>query len=277
MEVSIFISGLLEYFKNLYVLSVDEKAQELIDLPVEDIEAMVALLVSYGQNDIGNILVLLQRLYLDARNSELSRELLEIAFIKLVRFREIVHPLTLVKRLEGLRAELVSTRESSTGVDQDIKGRESSSGGNPGPQGNHTTNPANNPNPRSSTDERVSREGKGDGEVSDSDIAEQVIRHFSRKRRALAEFLGRAKRFTLENNLLTICYGGNEKLSFEHVHESSAKRYIEKEIRDFLQKDIRLNVIIEGEKEKADEKETFSEDVTRVMKIFKGEIVPTGE
>jgi len=90
----------------------------------------------------------------------------------------------------------------------------------------------------------------------------------------LAEFLKRARSYRLENNLLTISYGRSEKLSYEHVHESSAKRYIEKEIREFLQKDIRLNVVIESGGENSENTQTFSEDVTKLMTIFKGEIVP---
>ena len=46
---------------------------------------------------------------------------------------------------------------------------------------------------------------------------------------------------------------------------------------DFLQMDIRLNVAIEGGELQPEKEQTFSENVTKVMKIFKGEIVPTNQ
>jgi hypothetical protein len=209
---------------------------------------------------------------LDTRSSERDRELFEIALIKLVRFREIVHPASLVKRLEELRGEIA---QEGTGVGRDLPlyvntGSEAPKnppdperGDNPGP-------PVKEPQGRGAASdvEAVADDGQ-------DDISERIIRHFSRKRRALAEFLKRAKRYTLENNLLTISYDGKEKYSYDHVHESSAKRYLEKEIRDLLQMDIRLNVAIEGNESQPENEKTLSENVTKVMKIFKGDIVPT--
>ena len=81
MEIPILVSGLLEYYRNLYVLSVDSGSDELIDLPGEDVKEMRESLDSYRPEDIHNILILLSRLYLDTRNSERDRELFEIALI----------------------------------------------------------------------------------------------------------------------------------------------------------------------------------------------------
>ncbi len=274
MEIPVLVSGLLEYYRNLYVLSVDSGSDELIDLPGEDVKEMRESLDSYRSEDIHNILILLSRLYLDTRNSERDRELFEIALIKLVRFREIVHPASLVKRLEDLKGEVA---QSGTGSGGDLPlygnaGFEAS--GNP-------SNPEKGGNPGPPVQSLGSKNGTLDMEAGvddgQGDVSERIIRHFSRKRRALAEFLKRAKSYTLENNLLTITYDGKEKYSYDHVHESSAKRYLEKEIRDFLQMDIRLNVAIEDGEVQSEKEQTFSENVTRVMKIFKGEIVPTNQ
>ena len=262
MEMGVLLTGMLEYFKNLYVLSMDHQAQRFIDLPQEDMEEMLKHLQDFRGGDIHNILELLAKVYLDTRNSEFARELFEVALVKLVHFREIVNPASLVQKLEGLRRDLDSpeNRGSVTGSSQ------SPAGSNPGPSKNSEPNPPRyrdmEPNP-----------GQAD-EGSTANLAETIIRHFSRKRRALAEFLKRAKSYRLENNMLIISYDRTEKLSYEHVHESSAKRYIEKEIRDFLQKDIRLNVVIEHEERSDAVQQGLSEDTTRLMTIFKGEIVP---
>ena len=276
IEIPVLVSGLLEYYRNLYVLSVDDGAHELIDLPGEDVEEMRKCLDSYGPEDVHNILILLSRLYMDTRGSEVARQLLEVVLIKLVRYRDIVHPASLLQRLEELKSEIdrggpspgktplpgntaqgISLKPVETGKGPVETGKGSPSG-----------------LPEQVGQARHGTPAASEGEQGQADLSERIIRHFSQKRRALAEFLKRAKLYTLEDNLLTITYDGSETYSYDHVHESSAKRYLEKEIRTFLQKDIRLNVAIEGDKKQSGKEHSYSEDVSKVMKVFKGEIVP---
>ena len=106
IEIPVLVSGFLEYYRNLYVLSVDDGAHELIDLPGEDVEEMRKFLDSYRSEDVHNILILLSQLYMDTRSSEVARQLLEVALIKLVRYRDIVHPASLLQRLEELKGEI---------------------------------------------------------------------------------------------------------------------------------------------------------------------------
>ena len=279
IEIPVLVSGFLEYYRNLYVLSVDDGAHELIDLPGEDVEEMRKFLDSYRSEDVHNILILLSQLYMDTRSSEVARQLLEVALIKLVRYRDIVHPASLLQRLEELKGEIdrggpdpgkpplsgntaqgVSPKPGETGTVPVEPGKDSPSG-----------LPEQVGQARHGTPAAVAA---SEGEQGQADLSERIIHHFSHKRRALAEFLKRAKLYTLDDNLLTITYDGSEKYSYDHVHESSANRYLEKEIRTFLQKDIRLNVAIEGDEKQSGKEHIYSEDVSKVMKIFKGEIVP---
>ena len=62
MEIPVLVSGLLEYYRNLYILTVDDRVDKLIDLPAEDVDEMRTLLDSYKPEDVQNILVLLSRL-----------------------------------------------------------------------------------------------------------------------------------------------------------------------------------------------------------------------
>ncbi len=248
IEIPFLIAGMIEYFKNLYILSVDQNADELIDLPKEDINEMRNLLNSFSSEDVSNLLTLLSGVYLDTRNSELSRELFEITLIKMTNYKQIIDPSQLVQKLEEIKEEFEvknSSREEEEGA------------------ANTEGDDANKAFQMTTSD----KEG----------VADKIIRHFSRKRMALAEFLKRASSYTLENNLLTIAYDRGEKLSFEHIQEASAKRYIEKELREFIQKDIRLNVVIRGGKKSLSTEEKISEDVSKVMKIFKGEIVSNSD
>jgi DNA polymerase-3 subunit gamma/tau len=253
MEVIVLVSGLLEYFRNLYVLTVDDGKDKLIDLPGEDVEEMRTLLDSFMLDDVQNILVLLSRLYMDSRNSEIARQLLEVTLIKLVRYRDIIHPSSILQRLEELKGDIGKSR---AGSGKPLLQDNADQGYSPGAAEKKRTDENRRENP------------------SEMPLKEQIIQHFSRKRRALTEYLKRAKLYTLEDNLLTISYEADEKYSYDHVHESSILRYLEKEIRSFLQKEIRLNVAIQEEDKKSGKEQNYSEDVSKVMKIFKGEIVP---
>ena len=154
----------------------------------------------------------------------------------------IIHPPTLIRKLEELKKAVGYSEEREAG------------GGEP---------------LFNSTEEEapVDLEGRNEDE-----IAKRVVGHFTKKRRAIAEFLGRAKTYSLQNNILTINYGQEQKLSYEHVSEDSTRRYIENEIRDFLGKDIRVSITIEAGNRKK-KGEGLSPGVSKVLKVFKGEIV----
>jgi DNA polymerase-3 subunit gamma/tau len=272
MEVSVLVSGLIEYYRNLYILAVDDGAEKVIDLPSEDMEQMRSQLDSYTLEDVQNILVLLTRLYMDSKGSEIARQLMEVALIRLVRYRDIVHPASILRRLEELREDIgkggtaparLNTQDLEKASDRAQKKRTSEN------RGENTAR-----SPVEGQDSRQTSEPESGEERGDSDISGRIIGHFSHKRRALAEFLKRADRYTLKDNLLTITYDVDEKYSYDHVHEASILRYLEKEIRTLFEKEIRLNVAIQGEDKKSGQGEDYSEDVSKVMKIFKGEIVP---
>ena len=241
-EVNAIISGMIEYFRNLHILSVDQDTHDLIDLPDSEIDRMKEFLESYTTKDINNILILLSKVYLDVRNSGLARELFEITLMKLVHYKEIIHPPTLIRKLEELQKAVGNGEDRETGDAEPLFNR-------------------------TEEESRVDLEG-GNGD----DIAKRVVGHFTKKRRAIAEFLGRAKDYSLQNNILTIHYGREQKLSYEHVSEDSTRRYIENEIRDFLGKDMRVSITIDAEKRKK-KGEEISPGVSKVLKVFKGEIV----
>jgi len=295
-EVTAVITGLIEYFKNAYILSVSQNAVNLIDLPEEDIKRIKSLLNRFSPSDLQNILILLSRLYLDARNSDLIRELFEITLIKMAHYRDIIQPASLVKRLEALRSGLsavIANTEHGSVFQQDING------GRPGAQnridsadqtvfGKTVRDEKGRPGRKKEKirDEvarkRESREIFEAGteklkeqkkEEGNEDLAARIIRHFIKRRIALSEFLKRAKSFELNDNLLTVRYDRNENLSYEHVSEASAKRYIEKEIQDLLDKNVRVTISIDRETA-VHAVEELSPEVSKVVEIFKGEIVP---
>jgi len=281
VEVPTLISGLIEYFKNFYVLSAAPESEDLIDLPQEDIERMKTLLPQFSQNNIQNILFLLSRQFMDTRNSQIALELFEITLIKLVHFKDIIHSSSLVQRLEALKSE-IGKKESKPQVrhPQELVAQEKKTG--EGVRSTRSTRSTCRPGvegPIKDGDESSGNHGEkkkhdheGDGEYQ-NDIAERIIQHFSKKRIALAEFLKRAKSYTFKNNLLTIRYSQKENLSYEHISEFSSRRYIEREIRDLLEKDVHMNITIEKERPEPEDDVTLSPEVCLVMEIFKGKIV----
>lgn len=246
IEIVTLISGLVEYFRNMYVLSVDEDTAGLIDLPLEDISTMKSFLPFFSSKDISNILLLLSKTYQDIRNSDIIRELFEITLIKLVHYKDIIQPSLLFQKLKDLK----------NSIDENTQGTDSQD----------------NPHPN---EEVMEKKNFNPSVLNDTPaIMKEITSYFSKKRRAIAEFLKRAKNTNYENNLLTISYDQNERYSFEHVSEDSTKRYIEKEIKDLLQNDIRVNFVIEKEGPGGKKDVSLSPDVSKVLEIFKGEIVP---
>ena len=244
MEVSTLVTGLIEYFRNLYILAADKETSNLVDLPEQDIDTMKSFLSSFTKKDINNILVLLSRTYLDTKNSGLARELLEITLIKLVRYKDIIQPVSLIKRLEELKQKITA-------------------GGQVADEKKNT------PPPEDNEEKDVSNASE-----DNADMIKRIISHFSKKRRAIAEFLNRAKKYNFDNNLLTVTYEQNERLSYEHVNEDSTKKFIEKEINKLLQLDIRVNFVINNRKAPGKEDPPLSPEVSKVIDVFKGEIIP---
>ena len=194
----------------------DKETSNLVNLPEQDIDTMKSFLSSFTKKDINNILVLLSKTYLDTKNSGLARELLEIALIKLVRYKDIVQPISLIKRLEELKQNITT--------------------------GCAVTDEKKNTSPPQKNDIKVVNNASGSED--NADVIKQIISHFSKKRRAVAEFLNRAKKYNFDNNLLTVTYDQDERLSYEHVNEDSVKKFVEKEINKLLQLDIRVNFVI---------------------------------
>jgi nitrate/nitrite-specific signal transduction histidine kinase len=113
-----------------------------------------------------------------------------------------------------------------------------------------------------------------------AELFSRIVSHLSKSRRALAEFLSKASRCAVENNILTFVYDQNEKLGFQHVSEESARRYIERAVNELVQKEVRVRFVVEQTKNEQDKKLEqlrTSPDVSRVLDIFKGEIVPDND
>ena len=241
LEVPVLISGLIEYFRNLYVLSVDADTAGLIDLPADDVETMKAVLASYTSVDIANILTLLVKLFTDVKSSGIAKQLFEITLMKLMHYKEIIQPSILLKKMEDLRYRI-----------------------------DKSENPAKK-NP-SVSDNREDIRGEAHISRNSKELMDMIIAHFSKNRRAIAEFLSRAKRFTLADNILTVYYAQDEKMCYEHVSEESARRYIEREVTKLLTSDIRITFRMEEVQEEEDDV-LASPGVSKVLEIFKGEIV----
>ncbi|MGQ9616945.1 MAG: DNA polymerase III subunit gamma/tau [Spirochaetota bacterium] len=310
IEVLTLVSGMIEYFRNLYVLSVDESSAQLIDLPPEDVEVMKSMLPHLGSRDISNILSILSKALTDVKNSGLARELFELALIRMVRFRDIIEPAQLVERLEELKTSVLGNEAGHAGLVEpsrvisqkeemgktrttpDIKTEKPSVRGALIPDARVV-----NPNTRDANLDTVGLNADAsdlnldtrglntdvgsDGDISgqkvsasvrEKDIFAMITQHLRVKRRALAEFIMRAKNVSLENNTLTVVFDRKERLSYEHLSSPSTRRYIEGELGNFLKKDVRLKLVIEKNEEEPGESK-LSDDVLKVLEIFKGEIV----
>jgi DNA polymerase-3 subunit gamma/tau len=291
-EVNTLLAGMIEYYRNLYVLAVSgsptDSASPLIDLPPEEIEKTRSLLNDYSPRDVQNVLTVLSKTYLDIKNSDLARELFEIALIKSAKYREIVSSASLVRRLEELKREIdeggsgagSAAAESSPEVGPSSRPQGPSSEGGPSPEdvprpGRPLAGHAETLQTKGGSPPRgpASMLESGNVRPSIEDLAGRVVSHISKNRRALSEFLSRAKSCALENSLLTFAFEEKDKLGFEHVSEESARRYIETVARELLQPDLRVRFVLDKAGSGKGGQAAISPDVSRVIEVFKGEIV----
>ena len=300
IEVGALLSGLIEYYRNLFVLASSRDAEELVGLPSEDLARMKALLAYYSQRDAHNILTILSKAYLDTRTSDLARELFEIALMKMARYREIIQPGALIRRMEELKKEIDGLNPRGPGGNPAViikaperPGGSGAKGAGPegagpegaepggsgvegaGPGGAGTGVGSQPPPPAAGSPPGAAPDGTGD---AGDDVSARVVSHIGKSRRALAEFLSRAKGCTMQDNLLTFTYALKEKLGFEHVSEDSTRRYIERVVDELVGKGMKVRFVIEhalsGEEDKL-EQLRVSPGVSKVLDIFKGDIVPT--
>jgi len=275
VEVQNLISGLIDYFRNLYILSSRGRLEELINLPHEEVDIMKEHLKIFKKRDINNILILLSKGYTDIKNSELSRELFEITLMKCLHYREIINPASLLRKLEELKMEVLTEQQvGGSGEKEIIKEnipipKEANQGSS------HILNSSEGIE-KDLTELKEKKELSVQADDTDNsdfnEIVGLIISHFSKKRRAVAEFLRRAKSYFLDGDEFIIIYEKKEKYSFDHVSEEKTRRYIEKEINELLARDIRVRIKIENDNNE-EEDEDIPPQVAKLLEIFKGEIV----
>ena len=200
--------------------------------------------------------------------------------MKMARYREIIQPGALIRRMEELKKEIDGLNPRGPGGNPAviIKAPERPDGSGAkgaGPGGAVTGVGSQPPPPAAGSPPGAAPDGTGD---AGDDVSARVVSHIGKSRRALAEFLSRAKGCTMQDNLLTFTYALKEKLGFEHVSEESTRRYIERVVDELVGKGMKVRFVIEhalsGEEDKL-EQLRVSPGVSKVLDIFKGDIVPT--
>ena len=261
IDVETIISGLIEYFRNMYLLKFGDSSSSVIDLPGEDMQRMREISGGFSPRDISNILLLLSRLYSDAKNSEIARYLFEISMIKMVNYRDIIHPSEILKRLEALEGRLrgpdkvVDSAPSNIGYARETAGSKKSEANSTAGNGG-----------------AVSVAG-GKGE-----LFEKIVKTLRFKRRALAEFLDKAHRCSYEGDKIRIYFDRSQRLGYEHVNEEQARMILLKEVEEIVGKKIQIDFVLEdnGKKDEAQDEE-LTPQVEKILQIFKGEIISNKE
>ncbi|RKX91722.1 MAG: hypothetical protein DRP84_11155, partial [Spirochaetes bacterium] len=232
-----------------------------------------------------NLLLILTKLYLDSRGSEIARHLLEITFIKMVHYREIIHPSELLARLEALEKRLDGVKTESSDSNS-VKSREVlgektklyqkkvvESANNSVSGAKEVTREAIIDKAKGNTAEE--NVGIGNIRVGNEDnFLNAIIKSLIFRRRAIAEFLQRASRYTFNKNTLKIYFDKSQKLGYEHLNNENVKKQLRKEIEKIIGQNIILEFYIEdGGGAKETEEKIISPDVEKVLQIFKGEII----
>lgn len=112
---------LLEYLRRCMLLKIDSKANQILDLPVEQINETIAQIENLSVRYLIGSVTRIERILMSLRNSLQTRILLESELIKLALGDEIFATEALVKRIEELEQKVAGLKRIA--VSGQISGR----------------------------------------------------------------------------------------------------------------------------------------------------------
>lgn len=240
-DISVFLSSLIEHFRNLMIAKVTRGDSKLIDLPPEICEKLLKQSESLSLEEIFssfNILVGTQEM---TKRLDSSRIPLEISLIRLAHSKrglaaDIKHP--------PLK-EPLPLREKIIAVDKKIEPQEDA-------RDKHEIS-------------SVTLEGvKG--------AWQNIIDNLGRIRMSLATYLSEAEPTKLQGSVLTVSLPKNYSLHKETLEHKDSKAIIEKIILELLSASLRLNFILSQENKDRQNGEN-NPFIKSALEMFNGRVI----
>ena len=273
-DIRSFIRELIQFFRDMLVLSILKKPDEMLDLGKEDLSAMQNILRKTSEDHLTLLLSELLRAELDVRNASVPRLAFEMSLLKASFLRDMKPLREVIENLEKYirlvpDSGKADTEKISPAITHDI------SSGNRGFEGESSARLSqvqeeefvSLPAPVSQETPAIASEGQT---ITD-EIRERALRKMAPPLQSKLSHAG----FTLDGDKLILTLNGGDSVFADSLRKNG--ELIEQIFSGELGKAVRLEVITEKKKvvRKKDLKEEVMSDsaIQEVLELFDGRIV----
>lgn len=231
-DIRNLINDLIDHFRNLMVCKVSNELDEIISLPEETVNLLKEQANSVDMNDLIRILNILSTAQDNIKSSSNPRVLAEVTMMKLAQPMFDESKEALIKRIENLEKTIesgnikVSVNSMSNIKEDDVI--------------------ANN-----QVEEVVYENVKSEDvkliEASWEKIRGNIKQDKQSKQMPVFFLLGDVQSFNVSNNILYLIYGDGFAFAKKRLSDPSTIEYIEKIIRETINRSFNIRVILESE------------------------------
>lgn len=231
-DIRNLINDLIDHFRNLMVCKVSNELEEIISLPEETINLLKEQANSIDMNDLIRILNILSTAQDNIKSSSNPRVLAEVTIMKLAQPMFDESKEALIKRIENLEKTIES--------------------GNINVSVNSISNTKENGVIENNQFEEVVYENVKSEDVKLIESSWEKIRGNIKqdkqsKQMPVFFLLGDVQSFNVSNNILYLIYGDGFAFAKKRLSDPSTIEYIEKIIRETINRSFNIRVILESE------------------------------
>ncbi len=284
-DISLFLTGLMGYIRHLMVLKVSSGLTSLIDLPESHVEVMKGHLNSFTLEELLYIFYTLSATAAMIKRSEVSRFIVEAAFIKLSLRSDIVSLPEIIEKIEKLEAGSEGGISRETTLRKDDIGLRRHNGYNPkyneAPRVVHSVSGESPPvkvegqlhmkdGGEASGTIAVSNKEHPEQTTGDDNDAVKITREFVQrvwpqvidtikgKRISIASYLMEGRLVKVEGNIITLGFAKKYNLHREVLEKGSNKAFVEEVLCRILNQKMRLAYVVIADSEAQAEEEGLS-------------------
>ena len=284
LDLKRLYSSLVEHFRNLLVVKISKKAQQLVDVPLHEIDRMQQQVKSVSVSSLNHIFDMLFSEEATLRYSSLPKIALELVFFRIIQTRPSLPINDLIEKLDLLRKEIHPSQR------QIVEEQRPYTIPEPGPEPEQMQ-PRLEPEPLAAVHPdppEINRQQPLRIEALESEAAldaalKRIVDKVSETSPALAPVLSRSKLKRIENHTLEIHFSGNG-FNLNRIRQPKNEALLKSVISQLFEGPIKL--IIQAEKEPLPENQVRASQtqylrqealnhplVADVIEIFGGTVV----
>ena len=255
LDLKRLYSSLVEHFRNLLVVKISKKAQQLVDVPLHEIDRMQQQVKSVSVSSLNHIFDMLFSEEATLRYSSLPRLALELVFFRIIQTRPALPIDDLIEKLDLLRKEVHSSQHRLVEEQRPYAIPEPGPESDPEPESeSEQMQPRPEPEPRitvhSHPPEKSPREPLRietlESEAALDAALKRIVDKVSETSPALAPVLSRSKLKKIENHTLEIRFSGNG-FNLNRIRQPKNEALLKSVISQLFEQQIKLVILAEKE------------------------------